>query len=123
MRSRRQTIGKTVLSAVALGIISIWSAACTEAAPPALPVISEQDMTETLKRVLEMGPQIQQQLENIEKLHPGGNTKCAGSYPEKCIPPAPPLLTCQDVGLKNFLVLPPDPHHFDPDRDGIGCEG
>jgi micrococcal nuclease len=24
--------------------------------------------------------------------------------------------------LKRFRVLPPDPHGFDGDRDGIGCE-
>jgi micrococcal nuclease len=44
------------------------------------------------------------------------------SYPDVCIPPYPPDLDCDDVPMKNFKVLPPDPHGFDPDKDGIGCE-
>lgn len=51
----------------------------------------------------------------------GGN--CHPSYPDVCIPPPPPDLNCPDVKpLKNFRVLPPDPHNFDGDSDGIGCE-
>ncbi len=115
--------GKALLVAVVLGIATMLSAACAAGASPSVPTISEDEMMQTLERVLEMGPQMQQQLQNIEKLHPGSSAKCAPSYPEKCIPPPPPKLECSDVGLKNFLVLPPDPHHFDPDKDGIGCEG
>jgi hypothetical protein len=55
---------------------------------------------------------------------PPGN--CAASYPTVCIPPPPPHLKCSDIPYANFLVrwdVPhPDPHHFDKDRDGIGCE-
>lgn len=55
---------------------------------------------------------------------PGGN--CAPSYPDECIPPPPPDLNCGDIPYRNFRVLwnvaDPDPHHFDGDRDGIGCE-
>ena len=40
-----------------------------------------------------------------------------------CIPPPPPDLDCADIPYRNFRVLPPDPHHFDGDHDGIGCEG
>jgi micrococcal nuclease len=47
---------------------------------------------------------------------------CDASYPDFCIAPAPPDLDCVDVGRKNFTVLSPDPHHFDGDKDGIGCE-
>jgi micrococcal nuclease len=39
-----------------------------------------------------------------------------------CIPPPPPDLDCADVPYQNFEVLPPDPHGFDGDDDGIGCE-
>jgi PKD repeat protein len=49
-------------------------------------------------------------------------TSCDSSYPDRCIPPSPPNLTCNDVGASNFEVLPPDPHQFDGDNDGIGCE-
>jgi hypothetical protein len=46
---------------------------------------------------------------------------CDPSYPDFCIPPPPPLLNC-DTQQKNFTVLPPDPHGFDRDKDGIGCD-
>jgi micrococcal nuclease len=51
---------------------------------------------------------------------PPGN--CDPSYPDVCIPPPPPDLDCKDIPYRNFRVLPPDPHHFDSDGDGIGCE-
>lgn len=47
---------------------------------------------------------------------------CDPSYPGVCIPPDPPDLNCGDVSDKRFEVLPPDPHGFDGDGDGIGCE-
>lgn len=50
----------------------------------------------------------------------GGN--CDSSYPGVCIPPYPPDLDCADVGFTNFAVVPPDPHGFDGDGDGVGCE-
>ena len=49
-------------------------------------------------------------------------SNCDPSYPDVCIPPPPPDLDCPDVPYKNFRVLPPDPHKFDGDKDGIGCE-
>lgn len=48
---------------------------------------------------------------------------CDPSYPTVCIPPPPPDLDCGDVLYRRFTVLAPDPHHFDGDHDGIGCEG
>ena len=47
---------------------------------------------------------------------------CDPSYPDLCIPPAPPDLDCGDVGVGNFTVLAPDPHGFDGNGDGVGCE-
>ena len=42
---------------------------------------------------------------------------------DDCIPSPPPDLDRGDDGVpENFEVLPPDPHNFDPDNDGIGCE-
>lgn len=49
-------------------------------------------------------------------------TNCDPSYPDVCIPPPPPDLDCDEIPYHNFRVLPPDPHHFDRDKDGIGCE-
>jgi micrococcal nuclease len=47
---------------------------------------------------------------------------CDPSYPAVCIPPYPPDLDCGEIAFRNFDVLPPDPHGFDGDNDGIGCE-
>jgi micrococcal nuclease len=47
---------------------------------------------------------------------------CDPSYPTVCIPPPPPDLDCADITFRRFEVLPPDPHRFDGDGDGIGCE-
>jgi endonuclease YncB( thermonuclease family) len=49
--------------------------------------------------------------------------RCDPAYPTVCIPPPPPDLDCGQIPYRNFTVLPPDPHHFDRDRDGVGCEG
>jgi PKD repeat protein len=50
-------------------------------------------------------------------------TTCDPSYPDVCISPPQPDLDCPQLSERNFEVLPPDPHGFDPDNDGIGCEG
>ncbi len=47
---------------------------------------------------------------------------CDPSYPTVCIPPYPPDLDCADVSEKGFKVVGTDPHGFDGDRDGVGCE-
>ncbi len=47
---------------------------------------------------------------------------CDPAYPTVCIPSPPPDLNCDDIPYRNFVVLPPDPHRFDGDGDGIGCE-
>ena len=48
---------------------------------------------------------------------------CSPSYPTICIPPPPPDLDCSDINGNSFLVLPPDRHRLDGDKDGTGCEG
>ena len=53
---------------------------------------------------------------------PGTATGCDPAYPTVCIPPPPPDLDCKDITFRRFEVLPPDPHKFDGDHDGIGCE-
>jgi hypothetical protein len=52
----------------------------------------------------------------------GTDTACDSSYPDTCIPPPPPNLNCEDVEDTNFEVVGSDPHGFDGDNDGIGCE-
>jgi Putative Ig domain/RTX calcium-binding nonapeptide repeat (4 copies) len=51
---------------------------------------------------------------------------CHLSYPTVCIPPSPPDLNCGDIPHQNFQVrhdvVDPDPHDFDGNKNGIGCE-
>jgi hypothetical protein len=47
---------------------------------------------------------------------------CDPSYPDFCIPSPPPDLNCADVSQKRFTVSGSDPHGFDRDGDGVGCE-
>ena len=54
---------------------------------------------------------------------PTSPASCDPAYPDICIAPPPPDLNCSDIPYGNFTVLPPDPHGFDPDKDGLGCEG
>lgn len=51
---------------------------------------------------------------------------CHPSYPDVCIPSPPPDLDCQDITYRRFRVLHDvpnsDPHFFDLEFDGLGCE-
>jgi len=47
---------------------------------------------------------------------------CDSSYPDVCIAHYPPDLDCGEIGYSNFVVTGDDPHGFDGDKDGIGCE-
>ena len=47
---------------------------------------------------------------------------CDESYPDVCITPYPIDLDCDEISYSNFRVIGSDPHGFDRDRDGIGCE-
>lgn len=54
----------------------------------------------------------------------GDDGDCDPSYPGVCIPPYPPDLDCGDPDVpSNFKVSGSDPHRFDVDNNGIGCEG
>ena len=71
---------------------------------------------------------IQQQVpapgfEDVPEMIVESENNCDPSYPDVCIPPYPPDLDCGEIQYANFYVLQPDPHGFDPDKDGIGCEG
>lgn len=47
---------------------------------------------------------------------------CDPSYPEVCIASPPPDLDCDEVPYNNIQVIGSDPHGFDREGDGIGCE-
>jgi micrococcal nuclease len=52
---------------------------------------------------------------------PTSSGNCDPCYAGVCIPPYPPDLDCKDIPYRNFTVTC-DPHGFDSDHDGIGCE-
>lgn len=60
------------------------------------------------------------------ELPPATWGNCHPSYPDVCIPPDPPDLDCGEIAYKQFQVrhdvADPDPHGFDGDKDGVGCE-
>ena len=47
---------------------------------------------------------------------------CDPAYPTVCISSPLSDLNCGDISHRRFKVLKPDPHGFDRDKDGIGCE-
>ena len=49
-------------------------------------------------------------------------SNCAPSYPDVCISPPPPYIACSELSVTRFKVFGDDPHGFDPDHDGIGCD-
>ena len=59
-------------------------------------------------------------VEDDNKRDEGGS--CDPAYPDVCIPSPPPDLDCGGITFTNFRVLQPDPHRFDGDKDGVGCE-
>jgi micrococcal nuclease len=52
----------------------------------------------------------------------GGGGACDASYPDVCIAVYPPDLDCGEIPHRRFTVVGDDPHGFDRDRDGVGCE-
>lgn len=53
---------------------------------------------------------------------PAMQSNCSPYYPDVCIPNPPPDLDCGDIGYRRFRVAGGDPHRFDGDHDGVGCE-
>ena len=58
----------------------------------------------------------QAQMEELEA------QSCDPSYPDFCLLPGVSDLDCPDFPYRRFRVLYPDPHGFDGDGDGVGCE-
>src|SRR5262249_8033202 len=68
------------------------------------------------------------QSRNNEAIANAPTTGCEPSSPgDRCIASPPPDLNCDDLAPVteidvDWSVADPDPHHFDGDHDGIGCE-
>jgi plastocyanin len=68
------------------------------------------------------GPSSSQQEKEVRVDEEEQENDCDPSYPDTCIPSPPPDLNCGDVSEEDFRVREPDPHGFDGDNDGVGCE-
>jgi PKD repeat protein len=90
-----------------------------QVASDSLEVTVEEGEESPLEEQPPMAQEEEQQL--IEEM-PEEESSCDSSYPNLCVPPPPPILACDDVEATNFEVQSPDPHGFDVDNDGIGCE-
>ncbi len=55
---------------------------------------------------------------------PAPPASCDPAYPDVCITPYAEAgdLDCGDVPHRRFAVRAPDPHGFDGNNDGVGCE-
>ena len=53
---------------------------------------------------------------------PASRSGCEPSYPDICIPAGSADLDCGEIPHRRFTVVGSDPHRFDGDNDGIGCE-
>jgi len=62
------------------------------------------------------------EISKIKSIVDNPHTNCDPSYPAVCIEKYPPDLDCDDIRYSNFIVMGNDPHGFDADKDGIGCE-
>lgn len=62
------------------------------------------------------------EVENVPLPPPTPENRCDPAYPTVCIPSSPPDLDCRDIEYRSFTVLPPDPHLFDGNGNGVGCE-
>ena len=60
--------------------------------------------------------------EDVPEMIVESENGCDPAYPDVCIMPYPPDLNCGDIRYSNFRVVGGDPHGFDGDNDGIGCE-
>jgi len=81
----------------------------------------KEQITSTIKQEVEKSEENINQMAKETQISTKPNN-CDESYPDVCIPPYPPDLDCSEIQYANFKVLQPDPHGFDRDKDGIGCE-
>jgi micrococcal nuclease len=58
----------------------------------------------------------------LNYLSASSEDNCDPSYPDVCIASPLPELNCDDVSFKDIKVVGDDPHGFDREGDGIGCE-
>ncbi|MEA2901244.1 MAG: micrococcal nuclease [Actinomycetota bacterium] len=92
----------------------------TEVAPATTPPATRAPATTTPPLVLPTVPPTVPVVAPLVSEAPAAG--CDPSYPGVCIPPGPPDLDCPQITYRRFAVVGADPHRFDADHDGIGCE-
>ena len=115
----------TTMASATETIAAVQTSTFTLTAAPTVTAVSTQTQPPTLTATRTPLPTFTLQPSDtaIIPVSGGENTgDCDPSYPGVCMPPPPPDLDCKDVPYRRFQVLPPDPHNFDRDGDGIGCE-
>jgi micrococcal nuclease len=102
----------------------LWSACITDEDGDTNELTGPQSSVNTPDPQTEPAPVVPVPVpERVVVSDPVSASACDPSYPDVCITPFPPDLDCGDVPYGGFTVFPPDPHRFDGDYDGIGCEG
>jgi len=114
---------KPILISIIIGVgIVIVAAGFLTRDIPVERIVSEDFVTPIQEREIILAEE-----ETISELTPKQTSpittqNCDSSYPDVCIIPYPPDLDCGEIGYSNFRVVGSDPHGFDGDKDGIGCE-
>ena len=114
-RSRRRLSLAAIAVLLVVGLLIALED--SEELPPAEPPVSQPTEPPEL-------PPAQLPAPPPEALPAESPGSCDPSYPDFCIPPRPPDLNCPDIAgyQRPFRVIGRDPHGFDRDGDGWGCE-
>ena len=64
----------------------------------------------------------EEEIFKIKSIADSPPTNCDPSYPAVYIEKYPPDLDCNDIRYSDFIVMGNDPHEFNTDNNGIGCE-
>lgn len=102
--------------------LGLWGACESFGAPAVDPPPAVVPAPVQAPAVQEAAPPVQQPVqEQPAPVVPAPVSDCHPSYPSLCLPGSPDV-DCGEIAARQFPVLPPDPHGFDGDSDGVGCE-
>lgn len=117
-----QIVTETPVDTVTPGITPTTQSSPFVPSPPPSPVASPVSTPSPAPVSVPPKPKATPAITAIPTPQPAIASNCDPSYPDMCIPVGAPDLDCGDVSEKNFTVVGNDPHRFDRDKDGIGCE-
>lgn len=118
---RRRGVIAAIIIIVFLFIIGIGAYSSTK--PSTTYTSSNLEMSTNLETSTNPDTSSNPEIFSDEDTSPSSSgSNCDSSYPDFCIPSPPPDLNCGDISQKRFTVSGSDPHGFDRDGDGVGCE-